>query len=72
MDSQNSSCLENALYTALSPNLLSIITRNETTKVKGNVLLFPSSNEQQANGMPRIQCIDRLGGLLKYYHSRAA
>jgi len=40
---------------------------------KGNVLLFPSSNEsQRSDGSARIQCRERLGGLLNYYYSRAA
>ena len=37
---------------------------------KGNVLLFPTTNQLQAEGH-RIVCKERLGGLLKYY-SRAA
>jgi hypothetical protein len=39
---------------------------------KGNVLLFPESNDQPSNVSARIQCAERLGGLLNYYHSRAA
>ena len=39
---------------------------------KGNVLLFASSNDLQSKQSARVQCQGRLGGLLKYYHSRAA
>jgi transposase InsO family protein len=39
---------------------------------KGNVLLFPSSNEQRSNESARIQRRERLGGLLNYYYSRAS
>ena len=40
---------------------------------KRNVLLFPSINDQQRlDGSALIQCHERLGGLLKYYYSRAA
>ncbi len=36
---------------------------------KGNVILFPSSEENDVGG--RIRCRERLGGLLKYYHREA-
>jgi transposase InsO family protein len=39
---------------------------------KGNVLLFASSNDLQSKETARVQSRERLGGLLKYYHSRAA
>ena len=39
---------------------------------KGNVLLFASSNDLQSKESARVQCRERLGGLLKYYDSRAA
>jgi len=39
---------------------------------KGNVLLFASSNDLESKESARGQCRERLGGLLKYYHSRAA
>jgi transposase InsO family protein len=39
---------------------------------KGNVLLFPSSNHPPSKGRAPVQCRERLGGLLNYYHSRAA
>jgi transposase InsO family protein len=38
---------------------------------KGNVILFPSAHiDQQPEGP--IRCRERLGGLLKYYHRKAA
>lgn len=36
---------------------------------KGNVILFPSSKENDVGGP--IRCRERLGGLLKYYHREA-
>src|SRR4051812_43796113 len=39
---------------------------------KGNVLLFASSHDSPPKESVRVQCRERLGGLLKYYHSRAA
>jgi putative transposase len=38
---------------------------------QGNVLLFPSSSQDRAHEGP-LQCCERLGGLLKYYHREAA
>jgi transposase InsO family protein len=38
---------------------------------KGNVILFPSSHAIPNSDAP-IECRERLGGLLKYYHRRAA
>jgi transposase InsO family protein len=38
---------------------------------KGNVMLFPSVHVAQAHEEP-IHCQERLGGLLKYYHRKAA
>jgi transposase InsO family protein len=37
---------------------------------KGNVLLFPRLNDRQREGP--VQCRERLGGLLRYYHREAA
>ena len=37
---------------------------------RGNVILFPTSEESADDGT--IQCRERLGGLLKYYHCRSA
>jgi putative transposase len=39
---------------------------------KNNVLLFASNNDLRSKESARVQCRERLGGLLKYYHSRAA
>jgi putative transposase len=38
---------------------------------KGNVLLFPGPSQGRGGDGP-IQCQERLGGLLKYYHREAA
>jgi transposase InsO family protein len=38
---------------------------------KGNVILFPSAHTDQKPEGP-IRCRERLGGLLKYYHRKAA
>jgi len=37
---------------------------------KGNVLLFPRSTNSRRDG--HVQCRERLGGLLRYYHQEAA
>jgi hypothetical protein len=34
---------------------------------KGNVILFPETNAEKTRDGP-IQCRERLGGLLKFYH----
>ena len=39
---------------------------------KGNVLLFPRAEEIPRGRRSPIECRERLGGLLKYYHRRAA
>jgi putative transposase len=39
---------------------------------KGNILLFPRADELPKTRAPSIKCRERLGGLLKYYHRRAA
>ena len=38
---------------------------------KGNVILFPSAHTDLGLEEP-IKCRERLGGLLKYYHRKAA
>jgi putative transposase len=38
---------------------------------KGNVLLFPTANQNTAC-QGSLQCRERLGGLLKYYEHKAA
>lgn len=42
--------------------------RNHQGKV--NILLFPWATDQQREGP--VQCRERLGGLLRYYHQEAA
>ena len=37
---------------------------------KGNVLLFPRATDRRREGS--VKCRERLGGLLRYYHQRAA
>ena len=39
---------------------------------KGNVLLFPVAAAREAGRQDGIVCRERLGGLLKYYHRKAA
>jgi putative transposase len=39
---------------------------------KGNLLLFPSPDQQMRSGDGKVRCKERLGGLLKYYHREAA
>jgi len=41
------------------------------TRGKGNVLLFPRDTDTRREQQP-VQCRDRLGGLLRYYHQEAA
>jgi hypothetical protein len=38
---------------------------------KGNVLLFPRETDIRYDQQP-VQCRERLGGLLRYYHQEAA
>ena len=39
---------------------------------KNNLLLFPAEEDKWTRVQPPIRCTERLGGLLKYYHRRAA
>jgi hypothetical protein len=39
---------------------------------KNNLLLFPAEEDERTRVLPPIRCKERLGGLLKYYHRRAA
>ncbi len=39
---------------------------------KGNVLLFPSANNTSRLLEAPVECKERLGGLLKFYHRKAA
>ena len=38
---------------------------------KGNVLLFPSKGKPEGKKQGTVQCQERLGGLLRYYHREA-
>ena len=38
---------------------------------KGNIILFPSPQAKPSPDLP-IECRERLGGLLRYYHRKAA
>jgi hypothetical protein len=55
---------ENRILKAHSP-------RNLRLSGKGNVLLFPHGEELPKSRRPSIECSERLGGLLKYYHRLA-
>jgi putative transposase len=46
--------------------------RERNHQGKGNVILFPGTDEPTENVGRAIQCCERIGGLLKYYHRRAA
>jgi hypothetical protein len=39
---------------------------------KGSALLFPGADEVPKPRGPSVECRERLGGLLKYYHRRVA
>ena len=39
---------------------------------KNHLLLFPAEEDKRTRVLPPIRCKERLGGLLKYYHRRAA
>jgi putative transposase len=41
-------------------------------QVKGNILLLPCDEAPTTKRGPSIRCHERLGGLLKYYHRKAA
>jgi putative transposase len=62
---------ERALQRALS-DFIEHFHSERNHQGKGNVLLFPASNDLRSNRSARIQCRQRVGGLLKYYYSRAA
>jgi putative transposase len=47
-----------------------LIVRERNHQGKGNVLLFPRSANTHRDG--HVQCRERLGGLLRYYHQEAA
>ena len=62
---------ERALQRALS-DFIEHFHTERNHQGKGNVLLFPSSNDTRSKGRALVQCRERLGGLLKYYHRLAA
>lgn len=39
---------------------------------KGNVILFPPSDQAVQGGDGLVRCRERLGGMLKHYHREAA
>ena len=39
---------------------------------KGNVILFPATDQAIEIRERRVRCRERLGGMLKYYHREAA
>ena len=52
-----------------------VLARNEYLAAgnhqgKGNILLFPRNTDRGREGP--VQCRERLGGLLRYYHREAA
>jgi putative transposase len=57
-------------YPVLCKRIVRIITPSATTKEKGNLLLFVPA--MATPSMDRVQCRERLGGLLHYYHREAA
>jgi hypothetical protein len=46
--------------------------RSGTIKESHNLLLFPAEEDKRTRVLPPIRCEERLGGLLRYYHRRAA
>jgi putative transposase len=61
---------ERSLHHALSEYMAHYRTERPH-QGKGNVILFPSAQEKANSDMP-IACRERLGGLLNYYHRKAA
>ena len=56
---------------AHSTSTSNIIMLSGITRGKGNVLLFPRDTDTRREQQP-VQCRERLGGLLRYYHQEAA
>ena len=46
--------------------------RERNHQGKGNVLLFPQPRQSAPSSVRSVRCLERLGGLLKYYHHEAA
>ena len=59
--------VEPLVLPARSPNL---VHAERNHQGKGNVLLFPRGTNIRRDGS--VQCRERLGGLLRYYHREAA
>ena len=51
-------------------NISRIITLNVLIRAKANVILFPSRKGSRMGTPDRVR--ERLGGLLNYYHRKAA
>ena len=60
---------ERSLRRALS-NYVDHFHAERNHQGKGNVLLFPRDRQRHREGS--VQCRERLGGLLRYYHREAA
>jgi hypothetical protein len=52
-------------------NTSSIIMPSGIIRARGNVLLFPRDTDIRREPQP-VQCRERLGGHLRYYHQEAA
>ena len=66
---------EFATHTSLRRALRSYLVhyhRERNHQGKGNILLFPSSQEPSSSRHQPVCCQERLGGLLKYYNRQAA
>jgi hypothetical protein len=60
---------ERSLRRALS-NYVDHFHTERNHQCKGNILLFPRATDRHREGP--VQCRERLGGLLRYYHREAA
>ncbi len=60
---------ERSLRRALS-NYVDHFHAERNHQGKGNILLFPRNTDRGREGL--VQCRERLGGLLRYYHREAA
>src|SRR5262249_40435325 len=62
-------CASVSSISANSPATSIIFMLKETTKGKGNVLLFPSEKVGHQKPRSRVHCREHLGGLLKYSYA---
>ena len=62
---------EHSLQRAIS-NFLEHFHQERNHQGKGNLLLFPTGVSASPTHLTAVRCCERLGGLLKYYYSRAA